>query len=462
MGLDGSKILRLEQSEADIFIPHKKYRPFPIELRDQPRTICIKFRPTPPSKEYDELRDISWIVDCQFIPCSDDELITSCGAVDIWSRRTNMFPQGLICKWRLGMTTACRIYPGTSTCSQPRIHPHPNGEYVCYVGRQKICVQDLETGAVVDRERNLSYESLRSCDVSPNGAYLAFISRAGVQFELVVVEKRSVAFRVVSRVRCREINRAFEGTRSYTELVECKWSPDSQFIAIAISTGYLSVVDCRNEERLESYLNVVDEFKNVDRLANTLTFDFDPKSAHSILAFATRGVANELHICNSDKKAVVRSTSLSTDGEGSDGDRADGDGEIGCLRYSRRGDVIAAANGVRIRILNSENLRVIYILDGAAQDYGGYARRLPSWKYPSILQLSFSRFDEYLAVSSMDGFIRVWQLDADLNLQNLCRKVILASTCCDRVKFLPIPDRLKLYLLQIPDWAAARGAEAYL
>ncbi|XP_074646318.1 uncharacterized protein LOC141902476 isoform X2 [Tubulanus polymorphus] len=471
MGVKKSKIpvglgLPFEQSESDIFIPHKKYRPFPVKLRSQPRTICTKFRPKPPKKErrsqYQETRDVLWFVDCEFIPCSDDEL-TSCGIVNQYSWIPKpMTRQGFICKWHLGKTTAYRTYSEKSRHPQPRIHPHPNGKYVCFISDySEICVLDLESGAFNKRESELDgYYGLGPCAVSPNGAYLVFLRVERVQFELMVVEKRSLPFQVVGRMRCRDINRGLGHKRACDKQVECKWSPDSQFIAIAISTGYLSVVDCRNKECLEPYYNVIDDFDKFGHVRNVRAFDFDPKSAHSILAFATRGDVRKLHVCDLDEKAIVRSTELTADDED--------DIELiqfrlnVFLRYSHSGDLIAVALGVRIQILTASDLRVIYILDGLEQDNGGYVRLRWSGKYPSVLQFSFSRFDEYLAVSSMDGFIRVWQLDADLNLQNLCRKVILASTCCDQVKFLPIPDRLKLYLLQIPDWAAARGAEAYL
>ncbi|XP_074658362.1 uncharacterized protein LOC141911268 isoform X3 [Tubulanus polymorphus] len=470
--------LPFEKSKTDIFIPHKKYRPFPVELRSEPRTICSTFsamprttgrRPVNWFMEYgiqEPLENFLWLVDCEFIPCSDVELVGCGGISTIRSISPRlMTPEGFVVKWHLASTTAYRIYPGTSSAEyfpQPRIRPHPNGKYVCFVDGCKIYVQDIETGAFNERERlkfdTSYYISAHCCGaVSPNGAYLAFIARFGDEFELSVIETR--AFRVVGRVRYSDIGR--------DEYVggECKWSPDSQFIAIAMSNGDISLVDCRDKKRPEPFLNVVDDFEKFgSRISNPRAFDFDPKSAHSVLAFATRGNASKLHVYDVDEKAVVRSTVLTTNEHEAD----DEDdfflfyGRNCPLRYSRSGDVIAVTLGLRIQILNANDLRVIYILDGIAQDNGGYVRQLATGKYPFTIHVSFSRFDEYLAVSSTDGFIRVWQLDADLNLQDLCRKVILASTYCDRVKFLPIPDRLKFYLLQIPDWAASCDAEAYV
>ncbi|XP_064625098.1 uncharacterized protein LOC135486325 [Lineus longissimus] len=441
----------------------KVYTPMPIELRKPVGCPVASFKAMPPLKGKHFImptgETMTWIVDCQFVPYNDCTVATSVAAYLPRPGRmptvANRFVNGLLCIWRLRRRMKCEIIKGSSTnAAVPRVHPHPNGEYICYIGPGNIILMDIQTLEKAVKNKDSQFASYKYLAVSPNGSYVAYISRSGVNYSLTVMIRDGIYFMPVYENRLDHLCLSFVGTRQYTEHVECKWSPDSVHVAVGSTMGHLLVV---RREGLDSICNVIpgmfELYSTSEQgptvLATPMGFDFDPRYKYSILVFVDKN--NTLYMLNIEEKEVIHQVVIDTVGS------------VNCIQYDNDGRVLAVATSEAVLELRCpDTLDIIYTIDMSATVPGGGVDPSPDMpiggaespmeqlngNFPAVTRLSFSQFGDFIAVSSSDGYARIWQLKSDISLQNICRKTILGTVKANNIWRLPLPPRILMYLLQ--------------
>lgn len=100
----------------------------------------------------------------------------------------------------------------------------------------------------------------------------------------------------------------------------------------------------------------------------------------------------------------------------------------------------------KILALNSESLSVLFVLNAHLQPDG-----LRTWyQNTEVSCLAFTRTCQQVAAGYKDGRVRVWQLPLILNLQHMCRLVVINHVPAREIPLLPLPSHVIRYLLFSP------------
>ncbi|EDO44914.1 predicted protein [Nematostella vectensis] len=156
--------------------------------------------------------------------------------------------------------------------------------------------------------------------------------------------------------------------------------------------------------------------------------DFDPRFPHSVIATCTfyRGLVTVWEIGKLGRASICK---------------AEFGRVLNMIKYAPSGEFIAVAGteGV-VTCINPEDASMLFELNTSNQSP-------QSRSTAGVYQLAFSRCQGKLAASYSDGFIRIWQLPLDVNLQDLCRLAINEAVPAKDIHKLPVPPRIKSYLL---------------
>ncbi|XP_064610018.1 uncharacterized protein LOC135473975 [Liolophura sinensis] len=413
-----------------------KVKLFPRKRQGIPGEVVLEFSAYP--KELGEPCDeVSpyWWVDCQFVPYDSSQLVVSAGA---YSLRTGLtwvqckgVRAGLITHWQISQDElCCGVLKGTTTTSRPKIQLHPDGKYLGFVGRGCVRVVDTYNNDRYIKDDAIRPVSYKYCTFSPDGVYLAVLYRIQCHFELEISRLDIRLLRVNTTV-CHNVCPSFTGTRSYTEQVECHFSPDSSLIALSHSEGILFTVNKRDLS-LHSQL-----FPGVDSgvsLSNERSYDFDPTSGHSFIAAG--GNNGHIFLIDIDTCKVLHEEDLHIDAE-----------TVDCVKYSPNGDCLAIAiSDFTIRLFCPYSRQVTMTLGGETKCPGIQVQAC-SGRLPVVIRMSFDRSGEHLAISSTDGQVRIWQLPIKMDLRYLCKLKIQQCCIVTNIKMLPLPNSVINYLL---------------
>ena len=296
---------------------------------------------------------------------------------------------------------------------------------------------DLDTHHMLSKDKDVRNNNFRHTDCSPNGLYVAVVAKCSRIVELHVLIIETHMFLRQGMVELQHVCPGFYATRAHTDYFECKFSPDSRYIAVASSHGYLVVM---SRSALKSYCNITPGVFDINdvKVANERSFDFDPRFFHRYLAFGSMN--NEVFICDIEEERIFTQTKFE-----------DLVGEIDTLKYGpkKQGLAVATSTSV-IYICDPDSLDILYTLNGAEQASASMTQI--NGHYPSIIRLSFSTAGDNLAVTSTDGLCRIWQLQPVINLQDLCRLAIMQHCTMKNMEHLPIPPKLLFFLLNWPEW----------
>lgn len=271
----------------------------------------------------------------------------------------------------------------------------------------------------------------QTCPFSPDGSVVAcaFENRFGLILSLINPETVEVLRSVKAKRECKGI----KGT-----IASVVFSPDGSFLAVVSSQGQVYILTTSGL-RLRFTLErnqVLHPLEVLDPSINEPSaLEFDPRYGHKVFATCTfyRGLVKIWNVIKNDKfKRGVVETSYSIHFPR----------VVNVIKYSTEGDILAVGcNDGIITCLNSD--------DGSAMfDLNTYSTQPAEFRSKAgIYHLSFSRTSEQIAASYSDGYIRVWYIPVDINLQHLCRVVINESTPESKIMTLPLPLRLKQYLL---------------
>ena len=330
--------------------------------------------------------------------------------------------------------SACDIIKGTSTSCRPNVAVHPASRCIGYIGKGEINFLDLQDMHKLTKGKGEIGSNFRAMDIAPNGYHVAVLARLNhAHFKLSVLDGSNSLLRISSSALCHELEPDFRGTRRYVEQVAVKFSPDSSLIAVASSFGLIFVV---RRYTAEMHCNIIPGVfeRQIIQLSNERCFDFDPRSAHKYLAMADR--QQQVHIIDLDEQKSVET--IETEG-GTD-----------CIRYNIRGDILAVATReAHVNMYDTATWGILYSLDASCSSLENYM--VPEGdKFPSIIKLSFSYNGDLMAMTSTDGYVRVWQLHQTLSLKHLSKLAVLKSTRRSDIPRLPLPPPVLLDIVDPP------------
>lgn len=426
-------------------VPVRPLKKFPRHRVAKPGDLIAEIKALP-KKCYvvTEPENGYWWVDGQFRPNDDTTLFVTSGCYRMprtqssWVLAKRM-PAGRIVKYELGGDTIKgEIFSRSFMSNYPKVHMHPSGEYIGYVGVGSVMVETVLHEQVFEKHKDLRNCTYKYIAFSPNGKYAAILLSASRRFEMIISRLDRGFANLDISVDFYHLYNGFKGSTAYNEHLECKWSPDSSNIAVCTSIGYLIVLD----KSLKPVVNVFEDILTNRYPSCAGAFDYDPRSCREVLAFGT----NDRHLCivNTESKETVYDTEI------------DSPDPIDCLQYSPRGDLIAMSlRNWSVLIIETRSFETVYELDlynneaiTATNFSGTYT------PFPSIMRLSFSSTGQQITTSSCDGYVRVWQLPhVALSLKELCRLAILSCVPTSRVKGLALPQRIIEELVAMPTMA---------
>ena len=334
------------------------------------------------------------------------------------------------------MFSDCRHIRGTKTTATPNIVIHPDAENVAYLANGFLNLKNLVTDRRISKDKDMSNFPFVHCAISPNGLFIAYVKRKQQKYEMGILMKEQILINIHT-IFCNEWCPEFKSNGSSTDEVECCFSPDSLFLAVGISKGLLMVV---KRFGLRLAVPIIPGMFSIEgmRLVNTRSFEFHPRYHNRYLTFG--GDDNIVYFLDIELEEVVHKTELE-----------ESVGEIACIKYNESGDMLAVATtSAQIFILSSDDGSIMQRLDGSMQDEM-HAMVAIDNLYPTFISLSFNQAGTVLSSSSSDGFVRLWQIQPNINLQKLCRLAILRKVRVSNLKNLPLPPKIIHSLLQWPE-----------
>ena len=328
----------------------------------------------------------------------------------------------------------CEVIGRTSSETCPKLQIHPDSFYVFY-----LCINEIKIFHINDdtgihtKAMEPSFRQYRSFALSPDGNRTCILARQGkIEYDLIIFGVNVYTYSD-STIHCTKLNKDYRGTPVRTELVDCKWSPDSSYVAVSISTGCLMVLDIKSGQIVCSIFPDILEDSN---LSSVSAFDFDPRSCRQIMAVGASD--GHLYIVNTEDKDILCKS-----------DRYKRD-TIDAIQYSHEGNTLGVAfHSFMLHLYNSNTCDLVYTINMI--DSCPELDSLPSQgNYPFIMKIIFSQSGEQLVTCCSDGNIRIWQLPVTINLKFMCKLRILSLVFQGNIKSLPLPTILKDYLSPLP------------
>ena len=316
----------------------------------------------------------------------------------------------------------------------PNVEVHPSGKFIGYIGLEGVKIVSTGQTELFCKLKDLRSCNYRCCAFSPNGKYYAIVLSANHSFELHLSRVDKLTTLRDTSVDLCKLFPNFKFTRMYNEHLQCKWSPDSELIAVCSNTFCLLLLD----KNLEKVTDVVEDILPEDRFPSwSGTFDFAPCSRHDLLAVGTSH--GQLYVVSTESKRIVLETETFTKEA------------IDCIKYNPQGTQIAVSTrDMCVYLIDSYTGYISFTIDIKSQ-CTGIEDRLES--FPAIMSLDFSTKGDYLVTGSCDGMIRLWKLFAPkISLLRLCTMALLSYTAPSDVKDLPLPHQLRDLLLSFPKY----------
>ena len=320
---------------------------------------------------------------------------------------------------------------GTECPVFPKIQPHPLGVAFTYAGLAKVRVDSLTSEVLYSRPRDMDNRSQRFCAVSPNGGFLAVLSRSSFTFFVEIFRLDCVFVSLQPALPCHKLCPGFVATVYHNDHVECKWSPDGSYVAVSSSQGQLFLL---NKSTGKNDVTIFPDLVT-GQISTAGSFDFDPRVQHSVMAVGS---------CDGVLSIVQLDTSVQS---GAVVQEMDTGGTIDCVQYNQDGSNVAASfRTFEVRLYNTQDLSTHHVID-MSELCPRHVSVYQDQAYPTVNRLSFSYDGRHLATSSCDGCVRVWAVPRLLTLQQWCRKRILQHIPITLIRKTDLPQKLKRFLL---------------
>lgn len=320
----------------------------------------------------------------------------------------------------------------TRMANFPKIQMHPSGKYFLYISYDSIKIETTQHKEVFNKHKDLRSCNYRFCAFSPDGKYVAILLSASKHFEMIISMLDSgFTFNDNDADLTRMLPKFLNSSRR-SEHVECKWSPDSQHIAVCSSINFLFILN----KKLEFLVDVTDSILPDQVFPNwSGTFDYDPRSCHKTLVVGTN--TRQLYFINTgSQRIIVKSDTLSRSA-------------IDSLVYHPQGHSVAVATrDFNIYLIDSIDAEIKYqlnmlfhvtVLTHNHQDL------------PAVIRLAFTSTGDQIASATSDGYVRVWQLPPNISLFELCKQAILSEVPHTLLHKLPLPSQIVSKLLSMPN-----------
>ena len=319
----------------------------------------------------------------------------------------------------------------TRMANFPKIQMHPSGKYLLYISYDSIKIETTDHVEVFNKHKDLRSCNYRFCAFSPDGKYLAILLSASKRFEMIISmldtgftfnDKDVDLTRMLPQFR----------SQSCSEHLECKWSSDSEHIAVCSSTKFLFILN----KKLEFVLDVTDSVLPEQVFPSWAgTFDYNPKSCHENMSVG----ANDrcVYFINTNSQTVLTKTvPLSRS-------------PIDTLVYHPQGHSVAiATRDFNIYLIDSVEGEITYQVNmlfhvtGLTHSHSDL---------PAVIRLCFTSTGDQIASASSDGIVRVWQLPASVSLFGLSKQAILSKVPHTLLHKLPLPSQIVSKLLSMPN-----------
>lgn len=275
----------------------------------------------------------------------------------------------------------------------------------------------------------------QGCPFSGDGSMVASIRVVGGSLNLSVTNTRNA--KTVCSEKVSKVCVGFRGV-----VVDCAFSPNGQLLAVTSSQGNvyflistrLALTKSLDSAKILAPYKVPDlGDSNLEDYVTQSVCIFDPRFPFQEFATCViyAGVVKTWRMSSFDRRDIEIQVRHNLKFKKM----------LNVVRYSPDGTLLAVgANDGIISCVNTENGQVSFVLDPSQQPPEFHSEA-------GVFHMAFTQSGEELAGSYSDGYIRIWQLPMIFNLKFLCRQVINTRVPPSKVDRLPLPTRLKNFLL---------------
>lgn len=245
-----------------------------------------------------------------------------------------------------------------------------------------------------------------------------------------------------AKTLCSEkVSKACPGFRGV--VVDCAFSPNGRYLAVSsshghvyfLSTARLALVNSLESEKILTPYKVVPDLtdSNLEDFIMQSVCIFDPRFPFQefVTCVMYAGVLKVWRVLGNDFKetGAINKHSLMFKKL------------LNVVKFSPDGTLVAVgANDGTISCVNTDDGTISFVLNASEQS--------PEFHSDAgVFHMAFTQSGEELAGSYSDGYIRIWQLPMIFNLKYLCRQVINSCVPPSKVQRLPLPSKLKSFLL---------------
>ncbi|XP_046558964.1 LOW QUALITY PROTEIN: uncharacterized protein LOC124268011 [Haliotis rubra] len=420
--------------------PCVPFRPCPPGVHAQTKQgLVASFKALPPVLARGTVTaDTIWWTSAQFLPYNDRHLAVTTTPYTFRVNRpwlvASKMPAGKIFLYDIGRKPiGCVHFKGISSSTHPTIQPHPIGEYIAYIPSSAgVKVIGLNNEHVYEQPASFVGGSCKYFAIAPNGINLATIFRGQNFYFIRMNNFNNFGIMQGEDLKCHLLCPGFVGDRFFSDKVECRWSPDSHFLAVGLycaGSGKLFVLDKNSQKNICTVCPDLLE----DPISSACSFDFDPRPDRCKLAVASTDDC--IYII--DVKVVKFYKQLMR-------------GMLecqNCIQYNNQGTMLAVGyETLDIRIFDPDTEELLHVIDVKDGDEK-LQTNVPCHTSLAIMRLSFNWSGTLLASSVCDGLVRVWTVPGMFSLQRFCKLQILSLVPVRKVKTLNLPEKIKHFLL---------------